>query len=184
MAAYGAESYLHSLRSRWVCSVYPEDTKFEGLSKTCRRVCGAVEKMIFSVGRRSVRVNILTKALSDIRLDSGWFQRQRSLLWIMKSSWRICRSWSHESRKIVELLNLPPDQMPTREQLDYCFKPNSCFLDFEKIAKEYDALEVTSYSALSEPLHGWDCNSIVVVRPEVVEIVWISSIYNRVVRNA
>ena len=44
-------------------------------------------------------------------------------------------------------------------------------LDFEKISQEYDAIEVniSSDSMLYYLLYGWDCDSILVMNPDVVQ---------------
>ena len=46
-------------------------------------------------------------------------------------------------------------------------------LDFEKIAKEYDAIEVfiSEDENLYWDLYGWDCDSIVVMNPDVIEMI-------------
>lgn len=43
-------------------------------------------------------------------------------------------------------------------------------LDFEKLATEYDAIEVliTEDFRLNQRLYGWDCDSILIINPEVV----------------
>lgn len=46
-------------------------------------------------------------------------------------------------------------------------------LDFEKIAKDYDAIEVfiSEDEKLYWDLYGWDCDSIVVMNPDVIEVI-------------
>lgn len=46
---------------------------------------------------------------------------------------------------------------------------SECILDFEKLAMEYDAVEVTNIGRLYYPLYGWDCNSILVMNPDIVD---------------
>lgn len=43
-------------------------------------------------------------------------------------------------------------------------------LDFEKLAKEYDAIEilVSKDFALSYQLYGWDCDSILILNPNII----------------
>ena len=53
--------------------------------------------------------------------------------------------------------------------INYSFD-DSCNLDFEALKKEYDAIELTNIGRLYFPLYGWDCNSILVMNPEVVEV--------------
>lgn len=46
-------------------------------------------------------------------------------------------------------------------------------LDFEKLAKEYDAIEVliSQDGKLYWDLYGWDCDSILVMNKEMVEVI-------------
>ena len=46
-----------------------------------------------------------------------------------------------------------------------------CVLDFEKLSKFYDAIEVniSSDRRLYWDLYGWDCDSILVMNPEVIQ---------------
>lgn len=43
-------------------------------------------------------------------------------------------------------------------------------LDFEKISKDYDAVEVliSKESKLYDRMYGWDCDSIVILNPKVI----------------
>lgn len=45
------------------------------------------------------------------------------------------------------------------------------YLDFEEISKHYDAIEVTDISGLYWALYGWDCNCILVLNPDVIELI-------------
>ena len=44
-------------------------------------------------------------------------------------------------------------------------------LDFELLALDYDAIEVTDIGQLYWPLYGWDCNSILIMNPDIVEVI-------------
>lgn len=57
------------------------------------------------------------------------------------------------------------------DQLNRWFAPNLCYLDFEKIAESYDAVELRNAGAFNDCLGMWDCDSIVVFRPEVINLV-------------
>ena len=48
------------------------------------------------------------------------------------------------------------------------YTPQWCYLDFEKLAKEYDAIELINSAELYFFLHTWDCNCILVMRKEVI----------------
>ena len=69
--------------------------------------------------------------------------------------------------KVLELSH--EDQLASLPQTCLCFG-GDYHLDFEELAKEYDAIEVTDIGCLYFPLYGWDCNSILIMNPEVVEI--------------
>ena len=65
---------------------------------------------------------------------------------------------------------LEPDQIPTREQLDELYRPNWCVLDFEELRKKYDAIEMINAGAFLHSLNLWDCNSILVMNADVVQV--------------
>lgn len=47
-----------------------------------------------------------------------------------------------------------------------------CCLDFEKLAEEYDAIEIYAGSNrdLYFKFYGWDCDSILIMNPDIIEI--------------
>ena len=45
-----------------------------------------------------------------------------------------------------------------------------CCLDFEKLSKDYDAIEVIDIGKFYWALYGWDCNSILIMNPDIVEV--------------
>ena len=68
-------------------------------------------------------------------------------------------------------------QMP---KLNDSWKPNKylhgfsvdwCCLDFEALSKIYDAIEITNIGELYWDLYGWDCNSILIMNPDIVEVI-------------
>ena len=59
-------------------------------------------------------------------------------------------------------------EIPTEEQLHDWFTPNWCYLDYEKLAEEYDAIELRNSGSFREPLPTWDCDCILVMNPEKV----------------
>ena len=52
----------------------------------------------------------------------------------------------------------------------YASDYSSIYLDFEKLKEQYDAIEVTNISNLYWKLYGWDCNSILIMNPDIVEV--------------
>ena len=59
-------------------------------------------------------------------------------------------------------------QLPTLEQLEEWFLPNQCYLDFERLAEEYDAVELRNSDAFNDALATWDCDSILVLKADKV----------------
>lgn len=52
-------------------------------------------------------------------------------------------------------------------------KPNDswCYLDYEKLAQSYDAIEIEDFSIFRTALYTWDCNCILVMNgTKVVEL--------------
>ena len=68
-------------------------------------------------------------------------------------------------------LEVEEGELPTMEQLREWFVPNWCYLDFEKLAEEYDAIELRNSGAFPDSLSTWDCDCIFVMKAEkIVEI--------------
>ena len=63
------------------------------------------------------------------------------------------------------------DDLPKLSPYDKNDPYSECRLDFEKLRKDYDAVEVMNIWKLYWPLYGWDCNSIVIMNPNVIEII-------------
>ena len=62
-------------------------------------------------------------------------------------------------------------ELPSMEQLREWFVPNWCYLDFEKLAEEYDAVELQNHWCFNSSLATWDCNCILVLKADkVVEL--------------
>ena len=75
-----------------------------------------------------------------------------------------------EPKDLSWMETLEPDQIPTSEQLDEWLSPNWCLLDFEKLAKQYDAIELMNAGAFRSSLSLWDCNCILVMNPDVIRV--------------
>lgn len=74
-----------------------------------------------------------------------------------------------------EILSLPAGQMPSLEQLEEFYKPNPCFLDYEKMAAEgvgdgcpVDAIELQNSYLFRDCLNTWDCDCIVIMNSDVI----------------
>lgn len=60
------------------------------------------------------------------------------------------------------LETIKPGEIPTIEQLQELYMPNWCYLDFEKLAEEYDAVELRNSHLFRTSLSTWDCDCILV----------------------
>ena len=47
---------------------------------------------------------------------------------------------------------------------------SECCLDFEKLTKDYDAIELMDVGLFYTSLYTWDCNSILIMNPDIVEV--------------
>ena len=75
-----------------------------------------------------------------------------------------------EIRTIKDLEGLPRalDNKPYFDKKEFIIK-----LDFEKLSKEYDAIEVfiDEINELYFKLYGWDCESILIMNSNVIKII-------------
>jgi hypothetical protein len=76
----------------------------------------------------------------------------------------LLRPWKPKEPPKVEV-----GELPTMEQLKVWFASNWCYIDYEKLAEEYDAIELVNSSAFREPLPTWDCDCILVMNPDKVK---------------
>lgn len=77
-----------------------------------------------------------------------------------------------DGAKVLELSQ--KDQLDGLPQMAIWKKDDiysDCRLDFELLALDYDAIEVTDIGQLYWPLYGWDCNSILIMNPDIVEVI-------------
>ena len=75
--------------------------------------------------------------------------------------------WNPGIRETEEELDFTDP--PTVEQMMARFAPHWCFLNYEKLSEEYDAIELRNSYLFHDSLNTWDCDSIVVMNPDVVE---------------
>ena len=64
---------------------------------------------------------------------------------------------------------LPTTNSPDRPYNKYD-RYSTCDLDFEKLEKKYDAIELKNSWKFHWPLYGWDCNCILIMNPDIVEV--------------
>ncbi len=75
-----------------------------------------------------------------------------------------------ENAKILVIDNIKClDKLPQNED-NHIVNKIFVTLDFEKLSKQYDAIEVliSEDERLYELLYGWDCDSILVMNPNVI----------------
>ena len=73
-----------------------------------------------------------------------------------------------DDARILTLSN--PEQLLNLPKFNDSFSYH-LYLNFEKLAKQYDAIELTNIGAFYWLLYGWDCNSILIMNPNVVEVI-------------
>ena len=65
-------------------------------------------------------------------------------------------------------LNLEILPHASAESLASWYIPNWCYLDFEKLAESYDAIEMENYWAFKDSFPTWDCNCILVLKADCI----------------
>ena len=76
-----------------------------------------------------------------------------------------------EPKKLLWIETIKPGEIPTMEQLHELYMPNWCYLDFEKLAEKYDAIELRNSLSFRDSLPAWDCDCILLMKADkVVEI--------------
>ena len=60
---------------------------------------------------------------------------------------------------------------PTIEELTQYMTPDYCYLDYEKLASDgVDAIELRNSYLFRNSLYGWDCDCIVVMNPQAINV--------------
>ena len=68
-----------------------------------------------------------------------------------------------------DITSLRKDGMPSIEQMEEYYRPNPCFLDYERMMQEgIDAIELQHSFLFRRCLDTWDCNCVVVLNPDVI----------------
>lgn len=78
-----------------------------------------------------------------------------------------------DGAKVLLLSEL--DQLDDLPKLDNGYNKNDqwteCNLNFEKLKRDWDAIELTNSYKFYWALYGWDCDSILIMNPDIVEII-------------
>lgn len=73
------------------------------------------------------------------------------------------------------LLLSDPDQLDILPKTDDRYEKGNwsrtCNLDFVALMKDYDAVELTKWYRFQWPLYSWDCNCILIMNPDIVEVI-------------
>lgn len=95
-----------------------------------------------------------------------WCENEDEREWIQNGSFKFTLKPYAE---ILEIKSV--EQLKELPQTGNQFNESVC-LDFEELSKIYDAIEVfiTEDAQLYWHLYGWDCDSILVMNPDVIDI--------------
>ncbi len=111
---------------------------------------------------------------SPVDAEHGWKD------WCKDNEFRVCstensfRFQLKDGTKILRLFTCDdleglPHNTDTAFELEY-MSPSRVCLDFEELVRMgYDAVEVECIENLYHALYGWDCDSILVMNPDVIE---------------
>ena len=102
---------------------------------------------------------------------NGWKSWCESERFMLDTFDRYFRFTLKENAKVLRLIH--EDQLidlPKLHPYNHHDRSAECYLNFEMLAKEYDAIEVTNIGRLYWPLYGWDCNSILVMNPDILQV--------------
>lgn len=67
-----------------------------------------------------------------------------------------------------EYTELTPDDIPSFDLVNGEYVPSWCYLDFEKLAETYDAIELRNSQLFSYILYGWDCDCLLVLNGDKI----------------
>lgn len=74
----------------------------------------------------------------------------------------------------IIFLRYPNDlcRLPKRKDYPEMILGSTYTIDFDAcVAQGIDAIELLDVDALYDPLYGWDCNSICILNPDIVEVI-------------
>ncbi len=67
-----------------------------------------------------------------------------------------------------EYIERNPDHIPRFEMVNNEYVPSWCYLDFEKLSEDYDAIELKNSFLFDYILFGWDCDCLLVLNPDKI----------------
>lgn len=98
-----------------------------------------------------------------IKEDFLVYSLNKSFEFTLKDNARVLKLENRE-----QLVNLPYN---IDNKYDTSNLYNTCYLDFEELSKDYDAIELMDIHEFYFALYGWDCNSILIMNPDVIDII-------------
>ena len=106
---------------------------------------------------------------SPVDADNGW------KVWCDAENFRKCEienSFTFTLRDDANVLYIDSKECLTGLPKQNTWYDIWCILDFEKLMETYDAVELNLSAApnLYFELYGWDCDSILILNPYVVEV--------------
>lgn len=63
---------------------------------------------------------------------------------------------------------LAEDEIPQFDYMNGGYVPSWCYLDFEKLFEEYDAIELRNSEVFTYTLYAWDCDCLLVLRSDKI----------------
>lgn len=99
----------------------------------------------------------------DFRLN----RLERSFEFVLKDFAKV--AVLSNSKDLIPMPKLKDSWKPHKDSHDLFV--DWCCLDFEALSKIYDAIEITNIRELYWDLYGWDCNSILIMNPDIVEVI-------------
>ena len=101
-----------------------------------------------------------------------WCEREEFRLETFDSSFEFTLKDSANVLVLSDLdqLDILPKLNPWDEPYDKS-EFSTCYLDFVKLAQKYDAIELVDICKFYWALYGWDCNSILIMNPGIVELI-------------
>ncbi len=63
---------------------------------------------------------------------------------------------------------LSEDDIPQFDYMNGGYVSSWCYLDFENLSEEYDAIELRNSGNFTYSLYGWDCDCLLVLKPDKI----------------
>ena len=146
-------------------SSFPSVTSTGGQNPPIEQVCGHQGLMINSAGKPGAgKANSTLGTFSSLSVSNS----PEPLF----SHWKIRTSSFTSKTPSLGAKETIGSKASELEQLREWYVPNWCYLDFEKLAGEYDAIELRNNGVFTDSLPTWDCDCLLVLRAERVREVY------------